>query len=1084
MALALCGADASAQNAQTGAIRGVVTDKESGAPIEGVTVAVSSTASLGVADQMTDESGYYKLTNLSPGHYDVLFVFGGSRVKRAGVRVEANKTVLINTDIDISSSDEIYVEGEEPLTDTSSAALRRTLGPEYFRTIPGGLDYGSVLELAPGATEDGAGTAHGGGTSPESVYYLDGASTTGVGYGTLASPLRTAFLDQVEIITGGYGAEYGRSTGAVVNVVTKQGGNDFRGSVFSYFSSGALRADSDGTFSQSSPISAESDTTYDVTLGFELGGPIVEDRLWFYVGASPRLVGVATDKITRRRTDCRTVLPSGELSSCDPDQYGDGAADEDKRGQLIFEELDRKRVSSRGAEYQFVSKLNLLLTPDHQGQISLTGSPSQTDRPGITGDPRATSFQTSSFTTDLALKWTSKLDDSRTELEAVAGWHRARTRVEPLADEARDIPRQQLLFGDLGTWSMLGFESDATRAGCTDSTDPSVDPYPFIPNCPDAGVGYDIGGIGAMRDDLERRASLLLSGIERFDALGKHELKAGVDVEDNRLNRQRLLSGDVFFTNFLGNSIAPVAPRVDAFRYVQLAPPGGDRGRFGDLCGEDAETGEAIACDWSPDPDVDGNTFNWAAYVRDSWSIVPNFTVNAGVRYEEQRLRYAEHLRGTIDPFTGRSLGDNAMVMRNMWAPRLGAVYDPTDAGKAKLYGSLARYFESIPMDINDRSFGGETSYTQSFAPSQCGPIVPGIGGVDANACDATQPPQDDTLFGSGVLVAPGIAAQFVDEISLGAEYQPLENLVVGMNYQNRGLGRVIEDVSTDGAKTYILANPGEFSRAEETQLERRIAALPEGDPERERLATELELFRGIRSFDKPRRDYDAFTITAQRRFFGRMLAVGSYTYSRARGNFPGLLSADNGQLDPNITSQYDLIELLANRDGPLPQDRPHNVKLDASYTFDLERAGALTAGTRVRAVSGTPVTALGRHHLYGTDEAFLLPRGAMGRTDTDWRVDLRLIYGKQLSETIGLELYADVFNLFNRQTQASVDQSYTFDPVNPIVGGELEDLVFAKAQTSSGGETSVPARRNRNFLQTSSREAPLSARIGARVTF
>ncbi len=63
------------------------------------------------------------------------------------------------------------------------------------------------------------------------------------------------------------------------------------------------------------------------------------------------------------------------------------------------------------------------------------------------------------------------------------------------------------------------------------------------------------------------------------------------------------------------------------------------------------------------------------------------------------------------------------------------------------------------------------------------------------------------------MLVAPGIKPQYLDEIIAGFEYEILDDLKIGVSYQNRRLGRVIEDVSTDGANTYIIANPGEWSR-------------------------------------------------------------------------------------------------------------------------------------------------------------------------------------------------------------------------------------------------------------------------------
>ena len=257
-------------------------------------------------------------------------------------------------------------------------------------------------------------------------------------------------------------------------------------------------------------------------------------------------------------------------------------------------------------------------------------------------------------------------------------------------------------------------------------------------------------------------------------------------------------------------------------------------------------------------------------------------------------------------------------------------------------------------------------------------------------------------------------------------------------------------------------------------------------------------MFRGIRRFDRPSRNYHALEIDLSRRFARGLFVQASYTFSRTEGNYPGSVSYDNGQLDPNISSQYDLIELLANRRGRLPQDRPHSIKLDGYYTFDLGKLDALTVGTRIRAVSGVPENALGAHYLYGPDESFLLPRGQLGRTEMEHAIDVHLSYGRRLPHRRTAELFVDVFNLYNRQATFNTDSTYapairgasagsaggTENNVNPISGGTYEDLMWAKAIDASGNETSIPTARNPNFRQTVSRYAPSSAQVGFRLTF
>jgi hypothetical protein len=439
------------------------------------------------------------------------------------------------------------------------------------------------------------------------------------------------------------------------------------------------------------------------------------------------------------------------------------------------------------------------------------------------------------------------------------------------------------------------------------------------------------------------------------------------------------------------------------------------------------------------------------------------------------------------------------MTLTGLFAPRVGVLYDWTREGRSKLFAHWGRFYESIPMDLSDRSFSGETDYRQVFAPGCSNEDDPAIGGRNGEACvgEANMRGSRERLLGAnGVLVAPGIRSQYVDELLAGIELELFEDLTLGVAYQQRRLGRVIEDVSTDGANTYILANPGEWSADEERTLADRIARADDAAT-RSRLERQLALFRGIRRFDRPWRDHHAIQLTVSSRVSRRLHVEGSYTYQRTQGNYGGLFSADNGQFDPNISSQYDLVELLANRVGPLPQDRPHHLRIAGYYEHALPRVGELIVGTRLRAQSGVPTNALAAHYEYGANESFLLPRGQLGRTAFDHGVDLHLGVGRQLSPRVKLELFVDVFNVYNRQGAATVDQTYaprfrqagatpggSLQAANPVSGGTYEDLIFVKAIDAEGEESAMPIGRNPNFRNTASRYEPAYARLGVRLSF
>ncbi len=1059
---------ASAQSLTSGAIQGVVSDTATGEPLTAVTVVVTSPALQGSQAAFTDDTGRYKITSLPPGTYTITCYFAELAVRRTGVEVAVDRTTPGHLEIDSARAvgEVITIDGRAPAIDPTSTTQGVTIDQAYTRRLPVGRSYDDNLTAAAGSSSDDAGVSFSGSSSLENQYIVDGVNTTTLVYGQVGSSLVNEFIEQTEIITGGYNAEFGRSTGGVVNVVTRTGSNQLHGSVFGHFGPGALIARAAPTPTQTASIDAESAVVYDVDVGFEIGGPIVRDRLWFYAGLAPHVEREQLERVTKRRVDA----DSDGVPDVDPDT-----------GFLRFEELDRQRLPVLTRSYPLVAKLNLAVAPEHQGQLGVIGTPASGNDPGVDGLPGATRLASTQLTTDVSAKWTSKLFDSKTELEGLLGWHRAGYRQRSLDAATRDLPRQNLFYGDLGTWGRLGGESAATLDGCADGG--MEDPYPMIRNCPDEGHGYAVGGPGALADSTEQRFGARLSATQRFQGLGHHEVKAGLDAEDNRLRTRRGTSGDVAFDVMLPTAWSD--GETIASRYVRLAPEG-NPGGLADLC-PDTDQGTSYACELLGPTDVIGETVNWAAYLRDSWQVRPSLTINAGLRYEEQRLRYARELQHTVDPFTGEPRGTNAMELRGMWAPRVGVIYDWTDEGRAKVYGHWGRYFESVPMDLNSVNFGGETTYRRVYDPAQCGDPVDGVGGPDGAGCVAggEAPALGSNVYGSGVLVAPGVKAQYLDEAILGVEVALQDDLKVGVALHDRRLGRVLEDVSPDNTETYILSNPGEFPDEEEAALQARIDATTDPD-ERARLEHQLEVFTGIRAFDRPRRVYRAVQLTAVKRFAGAFFVQGSYTYARTRGNFPGLYSPDSGAINPNITAQYDLIELLGNRDGPLPNDRPHDLKVDSYYVADLARAGQVTAGARFRIASGTPIDALASNNLYGYDESFVVPRGAMGRTGADTGLDLHLSYGRKLGKGVELEVFTDLFNVFNRQAPSYLDETYSFDNLNPILGGDGEDLLWAKAQDAEGNEPDAPRppNRNRNFRNAEARTPPFAARLGARMTF
>ena len=485
-------------------------------------------------------------------------------------------------------------------------------------------------------------------------------------------------------------------------------------------------------------------------------------------------------------------------------------------------------------------------------------------------------------------------------------------------------------------------------------------------------------------------------------------------------------------------------------------------------------------------------TLNYSAYLRDQWNVgfVPGMTANLGVRWEAQQVQ-------DINGNTAIGLYDNI-------APRLGLVYDFTGKGKSKLFASYGWFYESIPLDINDRQFSKEGLVFQQTTKA-CDVVNPNEGagqllegdvvitnGGQTLKCHFDKPSKLDINGGEFGKVAPLIKGQYSQEVVAGIQYDVGADIVLGATYIHRDLGRVIEDISPDGGHTYIIANPGEAADPNaiadwQKKVDAKTAEVNAAQPgeqkdklikERDDLATTISLYKAAANFEKPRRDYNALVLTAQKRFSYNFIVLASYTYSRTIGNYPGLFQASNGQLDPNISTQYDLVELLINRNGPLPNDRPHNFKLTGAYNIPMGVAGTLNIGINFSALSGAPIEVLGRHPTYGANETFILPRGSGGRMPTLTTFDARIAWSKQMGKLFRAEVSLDVFNILNQQGITAVDNAYTASRVLPLQNGSYDDLKNLKSIDGSA------PLLNPNYGQATAYQQPLSLRLGARITF
>src|SRR5262245_10458723 len=294
---------ARAQSATTGAIAGVVRDT-TGAVLPGVTVEAASPALIEkVRTVVTDNEGQYKVVDLRPGTYAVSFSLSGfSVVRREAVELTAGFTATVNADMKVGSLEEtITVTSATPVVDIQNVRTQNLLSREVLDALPSGKAVPALAALTVGVSSVGVGGSGQdvGGNKGEQMASLivHGSDVTdnrflydGMRYqqmvGTSAGYSRHFFVNQndvqeIVLEVSGMGAETD-SGGVVVNVVPKSGGNVFSGNVAlsglnDKFQSSNL---TDTLRARGLTGASEGNRVYDV--GGGLGGPLKQDRLWFY----------------------------------------------------------------------------------------------------------------------------------------------------------------------------------------------------------------------------------------------------------------------------------------------------------------------------------------------------------------------------------------------------------------------------------------------------------------------------------------------------------------------------------------------------------------------------------------------------------------------------------------------------------------------------------------------------------------------------------------------------------------------------------------------------------------------------------
>jgi len=265
--------------------------------LPGVTVEAASPSLIeGSRTTVTDNAGQFKITDLRPGDYTVMFTLTGFKtVRRDGITLPAAFVATVNADLAVGSLEEaITVTGESPLVDVRSTATGAVMSREKLDAIPTGKDPFAVGQLIPGVTTttpDVGGTqvmqqptlqVHGS-SNNDNVFMVDGVQIQHIGFGGNQTGFyfNDGLMEQISYTTSSLPAE-APVGGVQINMIPKEGGNRFQGMFFATGANTALQSDNLSQDNINLGFKAQNKVQSVYDFNGNLGGPMVRDRAWFF----------------------------------------------------------------------------------------------------------------------------------------------------------------------------------------------------------------------------------------------------------------------------------------------------------------------------------------------------------------------------------------------------------------------------------------------------------------------------------------------------------------------------------------------------------------------------------------------------------------------------------------------------------------------------------------------------------------------------------------------------------------------------------------------------------------------------------
>ncbi|HWR36819.1 MAG TPA: carboxypeptidase regulatory-like domain-containing protein [Clostridia bacterium] len=1024
---------------QTGELVIKATDP-SGAVIADATITLTSTALIRPVEGTTDSTGTFRATALPSGTYKVNAAKTGfAKAVRDNVTVQLGRSFAIEMPLKVGASAEtVEVSSSAVQIDTFKSESSDAVQGGTMLSVPGTRDFADYAKLTPSVNNEtmAAGISVDGASGSENVFYVDGVDTSNMYTGQNNQSVRPEIVQELQLKSGGYEAEFGGAMGGVLSVVTKSGNNNFHGQFYYYNSGSGLTGAERNTLrlnlaneKESEYIKYPKDHSIRNEFGFNLGGPIWRDKAWFFVNLNPSFENTSREV---RMTDVSGVQHLNKYERRDTTRSG--------LAKIDFQPWQRVRLFASYTQD----------TSRYKGELP---SRAGTDAFEFNYALAGYKYPSYTFTGGATFTVTPKfLIDTR------------------YGFNGSDVI--QFVGPSEPTW-LFRTSNDAIGVSASSSLYRPSGFYNQFPN--DAAY--------KTTQNYQKKMNYVATASLNANFLGSHNFRGGYqfnrwvhDIADAhpydyvRFNWGRTYESPIS-GNHASSCVGPDAVTYNPCGYVEVRSPFGTVAKI--------------------------HTDHHALFFQDSWTIGRRLTISPGIRFEKEEIpsfsdlpqfkgaAFSWGFKDKVAPRLGASFdlfGNGKAKVYGSW----GWFYDMMKLSMAEgSFGGFkwhSQYYLINQAVADDWTLAGGAHDPAGFSTNctgstsggavSCGPLagMPFIEDLDWRI------PSFDTLD-------PDLKAMRMSNAIVGTEIELKKDYIFSFQYVHKQIDRAIEDVGvqTPLGEEYFITNPGYGY-----SVSKFVAAGMPATPKATRNYNAWE-FRLRKPYSNNWTLDASYTYSRLR---GNYSGLASSDEDTANG-------VGQGRTDPNVARYFDLWFLNYDAsgklvDGPLNTDRPHQIKMNGQYQMP-KRLPAI--GFFFQALSGTPITT---EATFNSAEMMVNNRGDMGRlpwfTQTD--VFLRQTFKPFKNESKSVEFSVNVTNLFNQATEIHRYRLYNRASVNlPYAGmNDASNLANVNkflqqgfdwkatidaANTISGG-TVVDPRYNKGDLF----QSPVAVRLGFRFNF